>query len=214
MLSPEAEFNRAIELFEKGEYEKTIEYLKHFFNRYPGSHYIDDAEFYYAESFYKLGRYNEAMDEFQFLIYNFPNSNWSEKALLRKAQCLEKISPIPQRDQTVTREALDTYERFIEKYPYSKFLDEARQGKNRVEEKLNKKLIEIGETYLKMGIEKAATVYLKRAANQSEKWKDKANLLLGDIALSKNRNSLAASYYSKVEGKFKKEAQEKLKEIK
>ncbi len=213
MTSPDAEFEQAVAYFEKGDYDKTIDYLKYFFNRYPGSHYIDDAQFYYAESFYKLGEYTEAMTEFQFLINNFPNSSWSEVGLLRNAQCLEEIAPVPQRDQSLTKEAIGVYEEFIRKYPYSKYLEEAKEGKRKSEEKINQKLLEIGETYIKMGIDKAAIVYLKKVAAESEEWKDNANLLLGDIAFSNKNDSLASSYYLKVEGELKEQVQEKLKEL-
>lgn len=213
MTSPDEEFEQAVEYFEKGNYNKTINFLRYFFNRYPGSHWIDDAQFYYAESYYELENYMDAISEFQFLLNNFPNSNWSELALLRKAQCLEKMAPIPQRDQTLTEEAIEAYEEFLGKYPYSKYLEEAKAGKKSAEERINKKLLEIGETYIKMGINNAAIVYLTKVADKSEKWKDKANLLLGDIALSNGNDSLASSYYIKVEGELSEEAQKKLKEI-
>ncbi len=213
MTSPDEEFEKAVECFEEGNYNKTIIFLRYFFNRYPGSHWIDDAQFYYAESYYELENYMDAISEFQFLLNNFPNSNWSELALLRKAQCLEEMAPIPQRDQTLTEEAIEAYEEFIRKYPYSKYLEEAKGGKRSAEERINKKLLEIGETYIKIGIDNAAIVYLTKVTNQSEKWKDRANLLLGDIALSNSNDSLASSYYMKVEGELSEEAQKKLKEI-
>ena len=213
ITSPDEEYNQIVKLFEEGNYSKTIDFLKYFFNRYPGSHWIDDAQFYYAESYYQLHNYMEAINEFQFLLNNFPNSNWSELALLRKAQCLEEMAPLPQRDQTLTKEALETYEEFIRKYPYSKYLEEAKESKRSAEEKINQKLIEIGETYIRMGIGKAAIIYLTKVATQSEEWKDKANLLLGDIAFSNSDDSLAAFYYLKVEGDLKEKAQEKLKKI-
>ena len=213
ITSPDEEYHQIVKLLEEGNYSKTIDFLKYFFNRYPGSHLIDDAQFYYAESYYQLHNYMEAINEFQFLLNNFPNSNWSELALLRKAQCLEEMAPLPQRDQTLTKEALETYEEFIKKYPYSKYIEEAKESKRSAEEKINQQLIEIGETYIKMGIDKAATIYLTKVATQSKEWKDKANLLLGDIAFSNRDDSLAASYYLKVEGDLKEKAQEKLKKI-
>jgi len=214
MTSPDEEFDQAIKCFEEGDYKKTINYLRYFFNRYPGSHWIDDAQFYFAESYYLLNNHMEAMNEFHFLLNNFPNSNFSEKALLRKAQCLEKMAPIAQRDQTLTQEALDTYEEFIKKYPYSKHLEEAKKSKRVAEEKENQKFLEIGETYIKMGIHESAIIYLTKVSEHSERWKDKANYLLGDIALGYNNDSLATYYYQKVEGDFKEKAQEKLKGIK
>jgi len=213
ITSPDEEFQKIVRIFEEGNYGKTINSLTYFFNRYPGSHWIDDAQFYYAESYFKSENYIQAMDEFQFLLNNFPNSNWSELGLLRKAQCLEKMAPLTQRDQTLTKEAIDAYNDFIRKYPYSKYLEEANAGKKEAMEKINKKLLEIGEIYIKMGINKAAIIYLKQVAKDSEKWDDKANLLLGNIALSNSNDSLATSYYLKVNGELKEQALEKLRDI-
>ncbi len=213
IASPDEEYQQIVKLFEEENYEKAIDFLKYFFNRYPGSHWIDDAQFYYAECYYNLESYMEATNEFQFLLNNFPNSNWSELALLRKAQCLGQMAPIPQRDQSLTKEAIEAYDEFISKYPYSKYLKEAYTGKKIAQEKINQKLLEIGETYIKMGIDKAATIYLNRVAENSEEWNNKANLLLGDIALSNDNDSLAISYYLKVNGELKKQAQKKLKKI-
>ncbi len=214
MTSSDEEFNLIVEYFNKGNYKKTINYLRYFFNRYPGSHWIDDAQYYYAESYYQINNFMDALNEFQFLLNNFPNSEFSELGLLRKAQCLEKMAPIAQRDQTFAKEALETYQEFIERYPYSKYLEEAKESKRRTEEKANQKMLEIGETYIKMGIPESAIVYLSKVAENSGKWSDKANFLLGDIAFSNNNDSLAISYYEKVEGEFKEKAQEKLKNIK
>lgn len=213
MTSADEEFKHAVGYFEEGEYNKTINCLKYFFNRYPGSHWIDDAQYYFAESYYQKGAYAEALSEFQFLLNNFSNSEFGEKGLLRIAQCLEKMAPLAQRDQTLTKEALKAYEEFIMKYPYSKYLEEAKESKKSAEERINQKMLEIGEMYIKMGIKESAVIYLTKVSKKSDKWKDKANYLLGDIALSNSNDSLAATYYQKVEGEFKEKAQNKLKEI-
>lgn len=214
ITTADEEFKQALRHFEEEEYKKTINNLKYFFNRYPGSHWIDDAQFYFAESYYQIGSYDKALSEFQFLLNNFANSEFSEKGLLRKAQCLERMSPIPQRDQTLTKEALKTYETFITKYPYSKHLEEAKKSMKSAQEKINQKMLEIGETYIKMGITESAVIYLTKVSKKSDKWGDKANYLLGDIALSNNNDSLAIHYYQKVKGKFQEKAQEKLEQIK
>ncbi len=213
MLSAEEEYKRAYEYFEKRDYNKSIELFKFFFNRHPGSELVDDAQFYYAESFYLLKIYDEALTEFQFLTVNFPNSEYAEKAILRKAQCLENISPLAQRDQTMTKGALEAYEEFIVRYPYSKYLEEAEVGKARVLEKLNQKILETAEIYLKMGRDRSAKIYLNSVIKRSEKWKDKAYLLLGDISIREGDDSLALYYYSKVGGEYEGEANERLNNI-
>ncbi|MEA1912228.1 MAG: outer membrane protein assembly factor BamD [candidate division WOR-3 bacterium] len=213
LLSAEEEYQRAYNYFKKGDYKKSIDLFKFFFNRHPGSQWVDDAQFYYSESYYQIHDYTTALQEFQFLINNFPSSKWSEKALLRKTQCLEEFSPRVQRDQELTKQCLEAYEEFIARYPYSKWIEEARKGRDRIQEKLNQKHLEIGEIYMKMGKNEAAKIYLKEVVKKSEKWKNRAYLLLGDISLSEGKDSLAAFYYGEVYGEFEKEAAKKLEEI-
>ncbi|MCK4421272.1 outer membrane protein assembly factor BamD [candidate division WOR-3 bacterium] len=213
LLEAAEEYQRAHQYFESGNYGKSLELFRAFFNNHPGSELVDDAQFYYAESFYKIGNYQEALQEFQFLVVNFPNSEYSEKSLLRKAQCLEEMSPLIQRDQEITKKALEIYEEFGLRYPYSKYLDESKEGIERMREKLNKKLLEIAEIYIKMGKSKAAKIYLVGVLKRSDKWDDKAYLLLGDIASKEGQDSLALFYYGKVGGEFESEAKKRLDKI-
>jgi len=213
LLSADEEYQRAYTYFEKGDYRKAIEFFSYFFNRHPGSEWVDDAQFYTSESYFRAGEYEEALPEFQFLIINFPNSKHVEVALLRKAQCLENMSPIAQRDQTVAKEAISVYEEFIIRYPYSRYLEEAREGLVRMQEKRNQKLLEIAEIYMKIGKNESASIYLKEVIKKSSEWVDKAYLLLGDIYYRSNNDSLAIFYYKKVGGKFEREAKERLAKI-
>ena len=68
ILSAEDEYRRAYGFFQEGNYGKTIELLSYFFNRHPGSEWIDDAQYYYSESYYRIEDYNTALQEFQFLV--------------------------------------------------------------------------------------------------------------------------------------------------
>ncbi|MCK4321079.1 outer membrane protein assembly factor BamD [candidate division WOR-3 bacterium] len=213
ILSADEEYQRAYGYFEKRDYNRSIELFKYFFNRHPGSEWVDDAQFYYAESFYMMKVYEEALPEFQFLIVNFPNSEYTEMAYLRKAQCLGNLSPIAQRDQTMTKEAIEIYEEFIVRYPYSIYLEEAIEGRNRMHEKLNQKLLETAKIYIKMGKDESAKIYLNGVIYKSDKWADKAYLLLGDIFRREGNDSLAYFYYSKVGGEYEDEAKERLEEI-
>lgn len=212
-LTAKEEYTKAYKYFEDGDFGRSIELLGSFFNHHPGSEWVDDAQFYYAESYYQIRGYEEALQEFQFLATNFPNSEYTENALLRKAQCLENMSPIVQRDQKITKEALAVYEEFTVRYPYSKYIEEAKDGKKRLQEKLYGKSLEIAEIYLKLGKNEAAKIYLQGVIGRSCEWADKAYLLLGDIALNEGKDSLASFYYGKVGGEFGGEAKKRLNKI-
>lgn len=212
-LTPEQTFQRAYQAFEEEDYGKSIEIFKYFFNHFPGSKLIDKAQFYYAECYYFSGDYQQAVQEYQFLIQNFPNSEFAEKSLLRKARCLEEISPIVQRDQRITREALNAYDEFLLRYPYSEFRKQAEEGKKRVSEKLNRKLVDIANIYIKMNRNEAASIYLKEVIEGSDSWDDLAYLKLGKIACSREEDSLALYYLNMVGGEYREEAEKEIEKL-
>lgn len=210
IMDAEDEYLRAYGYFEEGNYGKAIELFSYFFNRHPGSEWIDDAQYYYSESYYRIGDYNMALQEFQFLVNNFSNSEYAQISLLRTAQCLEKLSPIVQRDQSMTRQALERYQEFIVRYPYSDSLQVAEDGRDRMEEKLNRKLLEIAEIYIKMRHPESAKVYLNMVVNRSAELSKEAYKMLGDIATEEGKDSLASYYYRNAEGRVEGETEKKL----
>lgn len=162
---PEEDYKKAMELYEKKEYKKARKVLEEFFNIYPGSKYTDDAQFYLAECYFYNKDYESALMEYNFLLENFPESKHRELAYLRRAVCLEKLSPREERDQEKTMEAISAYEEFITRFPYSKYVKDAEEGIKRLRWKLLHKKLTIAKLYLKWNRPKSSIIYAKSVLN-------------------------------------------------
>lgn len=213
-LTAEEEFKKAYSLFENKKYKKAIDYFQSFFNNHHGSQYIDDAQFYISESYYRMKDYENAVTEFNFLINNFPGSDFLEMAYLRKAQSLEKLSPITQRDQDLAKKAVEAYDLFILRFPNSDSIERAYAGKKRLIEKLNIKELQIAKLYYRMGKYNSAIIYLNEIISKDNELKDEALLSLGDCYLKLKEKEKAKEIFLKVSEKYKKEVEKRMKKLK
>jgi outer membrane protein assembly factor BamD len=113
-----------------------------------------------------MKHYDQASLEAQFLIDNFPRSEYVEEAYIIKARSIAAILPASKRDQTRTEELIKHLERFIETYPKSEYLSEARkilyQGRVRIAEKE----LRNGLFYKRRGDLDAAVIYFRTVINR------------------------------------------------
>ncbi len=213
-ISPEEDFKKAYSYFEKKNYKEAINHFQAFFNLYYGNQYIDDAQFYIGESYYRMKDYENAITEFNILINNFPGSDFLELAYLRKAQALEKLAPLLQRDQDITRKAIEAYDFFILRFPESDSINVAKEGKERLVTRLNLKEFEIARLYYKMGKYNSAIIYLNEIIAKENELKDKALLLLGDCYVKLKEKEKAKEAFLSVSEEYKKEVEKRLKKLK
>jgi len=210
----EDDFRKGYEYFEKEKYKNAIKIFQEFFNKNYGSQFIDDAQFYIGECYYRMKDYESALSEFNFLINNFPGSDFIEMAYLRKAQSLERLTPNIQRDQEITKKAIEAYEMFIMRFPNSDSIKIAEEGRRRLTERLNLKQLQTAKLYYKMGKYNSAIIYLNEVISKDSEYKDDALLLLGDCYVKLKDYDKAKEIYASVGDKRRKEADERIKKLK
>jgi outer membrane protein assembly factor BamD len=130
--------------------QQAIIAMQAFLNRYPGSELVDEAAkvvndiqeklerkgYENAKQYYKLENYNAAVVAFESFSNNFPDSEYNEEiAYLRFiAQYQYALKSIYSRQLERFREANRFYLDFLDKYPNSKFLQDAeKQYRNSLE---------------------------------------------------------------------------------
>ncbi len=158
--TPEALFQQAQELYQKGEYSRAAQLFQQFIFRYPTSGLADDAQFYLAESYFRQKDYDQAIIEYRFLIDNFPSMNYVPKAELRIAEAYLRKSPPPELDQTDTEQAIRLFRRFLARYPDSPLADTARLLLAQAKEKLAQKMLIAAVTYRNLKMYDAEKFYL------------------------------------------------------
>lgn len=128
---------------------KAIESLQLFINIYPKSERVAEASklieglrdkleqksYANARLFFDIGDYQAAVIAFRNSMKDFPDTKYAEEMeyLTIEAQYLYAKNSRETKQEDRYNEALDEYERFIEKYPKSKYLKDAQNLKKNAE---------------------------------------------------------------------------------
>ncbi len=133
----EFKYKKAVEYYEEGEYAKASTLFEELVNIYRGTSRADEIYYYYAKSTMGQKDYMMANHYFKTLLKEYPGSDYAEEARFMVGYCSYLLSPKPRLDQTVTREAIEALQLYINLYPYSDRVDEA----NRLIDELTDKLV-------------------------------------------------------------------------
>lgn len=133
----EFKYKKAVEYYEAGEYVKAGTLFQELVNIYRGTTRADKIYYYYAKSMIGQKDYLMAGHYFKSLVKEFPGSEFTEEAQFMVGYCAYLQSPKPRLDQSITQEAIDALQLYINLYPYNQRVDEA----NRLIDELNDKMV-------------------------------------------------------------------------
>lgn len=133
----EFKYKKAVEYYEAGEYARAGNLFQDLVNIYRGTSRADKIYYYYAKSMIGQRDYLMATHYFKSLIKEFPTSEYVEEAQFMVGYCSYLQSPKPRLDQTITQEAIDALQLYINLYPFNEKVEEA----NRLIEELRDKLV-------------------------------------------------------------------------
>lgn len=156
----EFKYKKSIEYYEDGQYVRASTLLKELLNIYRGTSKADKVYYYYAKSEYGQKDYVLAGHYFKTLVKEFPRSEFAEESQFMVGYCFYLDSPNPRLDQTVTQNAIDALQLFINVYPRSNRLDEANRLIIEMRDKLVYKSYLSGKLYYDLKNYKAAVVAL------------------------------------------------------
>jgi outer membrane protein assembly factor BamD len=174
----------------KSNYEKGLKELKDenfpeamkYFNfvkqKFPFSKYAVLAELRIADTQFERGRYLEAIDQYKVFGRSHPTHELVEDGYVGFRICEAYTKQMPEdfilippsfeKDQSATKDALRELDMFIEKWPKSKYIDRAKQLRQRAASSLA-----ASELYV-------AKFYLKRSKFRAAAWR--AEVLLKEYA--------------------------------
>ncbi len=161
----EFKYKKAIEYYEDGEYVRAGTLFKELVNVYRGTSKADKIYYYYAKSMLGQKDYLMAGHYFKTLIQEFPTSEYVEEAQFMVGYCSYLLSPKPRLDQTVTHEAIDALQLYINLYPFNDRVDEANRLIDELQDKLVYKAYLSAKLYYDFSNYKAAVVALKNCLN-------------------------------------------------
>jgi tol-pal system protein YbgF len=103
--SPQAtrEYDAALSLVKRKQYDKALEALSAFLVKYPGDPSADNAMYWRGECFYAKGEWARASDEFAGVVARFPGGNKAPDALLKVGMCQLKSGNKDKANETFAR---------------------------------------------------------------------------------------------------------------
>jgi outer membrane protein assembly factor BamD len=158
-LSAEESLAKGKELLVKKKYDQARPYFTHAFEVEPNSAIGRDSLLLAADTYYLQGgnsNFIQAEAKYRDFLNRFPTSEQSAYVQFQIANSLAKRMERPDRDQNVTRKALEAYQDLIRLYPTSEYAAQSTEQSKVVLANLAEHEYIIGNFYLRFGIPRAA----------------------------------------------------------
>jgi len=158
--------SKAKEYYDAGQYVKTTELLTQILPRYRATEEAEELNWMNAQSYYGMKDYFMAGSYFKSFIEQFPFGKHAEEANFMAPLCDYNISARPELDQENTKNAIEGFRIFINRYPNSTKVEESRKLINELEDKLVEKSYLSAKLYYDMKQYKAAVVALTNSLKE------------------------------------------------
>ncbi|HUX97780.1 MAG TPA: outer membrane protein assembly factor BamD [Bacteroidales bacterium] len=154
---------KALEYYDEGKYVKTTELLRQILPRYRATEEGEELNWINAQSYYGMKDYIMAGSQYKSFIDQFPFGKHAEEAHYLAAYCDYLISPKPELDQESTRNAIEGFNIFVNKFPYSPKVEECNKLITEMEERLVEKNYKSARLYYDMKEYKASVVAINNS---------------------------------------------------
>lgn len=151
----------AIELYNKGDYHRAMQLFDELMIYYRGTDTSEKINYYYSYCYFGEEDYLQAGFYFSKFVSTFPTSKYAEECMYMSAYCQYLYSPGHSLDQTITADAMQGLQLFINMYPKSKYVAKCNELLDELRAKLEKKAFETAKLYFKIQEYQAAVVAFK-----------------------------------------------------
>lgn len=176
----EYKYKKAVEYYKSKEYAKAIGLFTDLVRIFRGTSKADDIYYYFAKSHFGQRDYLMAGHFFKNLVKEYPRSDYAEEAQYMIGYCFYLDSPKPRLDQTTSQQAIDALQFFINVYPMSSRVEEARRLIDELKDKLVFKSYLSGKLYFDLGQYKAAVISLDNSLKEypQTKYREELSFML------------------------------------
>ena len=148
-------YAKGVELYNAEKWAKAIALLEHVENYFSGMSKADTLSFYIARAHFKNRSYDTASELFDTYRRTYGRSPFIEDAEGMYAMCFYYLSPSPERDQTVTSQAIIAISEFMSRYPESSKFEQFKAMRDELTQRLHDKEFINAYTYYKTGKHKS-----------------------------------------------------------
>ena len=158
--------SKAKEYFDDGQYVKTTELLTQILPRYRATEEAEELNWMNCQAYFGMKDYFMAGSYFKTFIDQFPFGKHAEEAYYMAAVCDYNISARPELDQENTKNAIEGFNIFLNKFPNSTKVEDCKKMINDLEDKLVEKSYLNAKLYYDMKQYKAAVVALSNSLKE------------------------------------------------
>ncbi len=168
---------KAKEYFDAGQYVKTTEILSQILPRYRATEESESLNWMNAQAYFGMKDYFMAGSYFKSFVEQFPFGKYAEESNFMAALCDYNIAPRPTLDQENTEMSIEGFNIFINRFPNSPKIEEAKKYVKELEEKLVEKSYVSAKLYYDMGEYKAAVVALTNSLKEYSETKYREEMM-------------------------------------
>jgi outer membrane protein assembly factor BamD len=187
-LTAKQNYDKGIEAAKEENFPDAVRYLSFVKQKFPFSRYAVLAELSLADVQYQRGSYQEAIDSYKTFARLHPTHEKVEDGYVayKIAECYVQdmptdwalVPPAYEKDQSAVRDAHRELAYFIDKYPDSTYIKEAKKLHQQVMGRLIEHEVYVARFYLDGGHPKAAILRIEAALRQYPESGREAELLL------------------------------------
>ena len=160
ILPPDEQFARAQERYADSDYQQAIADFQTFTFNYPQDPRVPEARWMTAEAYYQVEDWATAAQEYFNFQRDHPRDERAARSLFQAGRAYQQMSLRPELDQRDTERAVNAYDRVIVEYPRSEYVEEARERKAQLRDKLAEKVYLNAEFYFDHENYPATVIYL------------------------------------------------------
>jgi len=157
---------KAKEYYAEGQYVKSSELLGQILPRFRATEEAEELNWMYAQSYYGMKDYFMAGSYFKTFVDQFPFGKHAEEANFLVGMCDYKISPRSELDQENTKNALEEFNVFINRYAYSPKIEDCKKMIAELQDKLVDKSHNNAKLYYDMNEYKAAIIAINNSLKE------------------------------------------------
>jgi outer membrane protein assembly factor BamD len=158
-MSDQQLFALARQKYESHDWDDATHALDRFFASFGGSDLAADARLLQADTYFGKGDYLTARSEYQRFLDRYPGNEKAPTAALGMCKSLAKLSPVPERDQQYTNEAITVCRNVVNDYAGTPESREAAEISNEMRMKLAEKEYLNAEFYFRRKLYDSAIKY-------------------------------------------------------
>ena len=224
-------FDRGTESAKERKWIDAREYFRNLVDNYPQSPYRPDAKLALGDTYISEGS-TEALllgaNEFREFLTFYPTHQRADYAQLQLARSFTEQMLAPERDQTATRDAIREIEIFLQRFPNSPLMAEARTLEREARDRLSDASYRVGFFYYRLKYYQGAIDRFKEVLKTDPGYSNRDALYfhlgeslyrMGDQTMQPQHKVEALPYFERLVREFEKseylaEAQKRIAELK